>query len=214
MAILDILEAAQGGAFFKNVAAATGLDATSAERAIGAFAPVIAAKLKDKAASYPAAFENLLDLLEDGDGSDLNDPDAITGSEAVSDGREILEDLYGSPSAAQSALGKLAPDLDTAAVAKLGAISATSVLAALSASNAQTLSSDAAPAASSGGFMSVLIAALLKGFMQSAQRQLAPKRRRRRYTGYFGQRRQPVRRRRKRAVGLDAVFKEILGGRR
>ena len=60
----------------------------------------------------------------------------------------------------------------------------------------------------------MLIAAILKAFMQSAQRQLAPKRRRRRYTSYLG-RRAPVRRRRaKRTDGLDEVFKEILGGRR
>jgi predicted amidophosphoribosyltransferase len=59
----------------------------------------------------------------------------------------------------------------------------------------------------------VLIAAIVKAFLQSAQRQLAPKRRRRRYTSYFG-RRAPARRKRKRIVGLDDVFKEILGGRR
>ncbi len=214
MAILDLLEAAQGGAFFQNVAAATGLDVLSAEKAIAAFAPAIAEKLKAKAAADPAAFENLLQLLEDGDGSDINDPDAISGAEAVSDGREILEDLYGSPTAAQKVLAKLAPELDTAAVAKLGAISATSVLAALSASNVQTLTSDAAPAASvGGGLMSVIIAAIVKGFMQSAERQLAPRRRRRRYTSYTGRRRAPVRRRR-RSIGVDDIFREILGGRR
>jgi hypothetical protein len=214
MAIIDMLTAAQGGAFFRNVGAATGLDASTAEKAIGKFAPAIAGKLKDKAANDPAAFENLLELLEDGDGSDINDPDAITGSEAVSDGREILEDLYGSPAAAQSSLAKLAPDLDTAAVAKLGAISATSVLAALSASNAQTLTSDAAPASGNGGgILSVIIAAMVKAFLQSAQRQLAPRRRRRRYISYTGRRRTPARRR-KRSVGIDDIFKGILGGGR
>jgi hypothetical protein len=216
MAITDILSAAQGGRFFANVAAATGLDAASAENAISKFAPAIAAKLKDKAASDPETFENLLDLLEDGDGSDINDADTITSSEAVSDGREILEDLYGSSSAAGSALAKLAPGIDTAAAAKLGAISATSVLAILSASHAQTLTGGAAQAADTsggGGLISVIVGALVKGLMQGAQRQLAPKRRRRRYSSYYGRRRTTTRRR-KRSVGLDDIFKDILGGRR
>jgi hypothetical protein len=214
MAIIDILSAAQSGRFFANAAASAGLDAASAESAISAFAPAIAAKLKDKAASDPEAFENLLDLLEDGDGSDLNDADAITSNEAVSDGREILEDLYGSSHAAASAMGKLAPSLDTAAVAKLGAISATSVLAALAASNAQTLTADAAPAASGGGLMSVIVGALVEGLVKGATRQLAPKRRRRRrYSSYYGQRR-PRTRRRRRGIGIDDIFRDILGGRR
>jgi hypothetical protein len=216
MSILDILASAQGGNYFSNVAKAAGLEAAQAEDAISAFAPAIAVKLKAKAASDPDAFEALLDLLEDGDGSDINDPDAISSSEAVSDGREILEDLYGSATVAQAALGKLAPSLDTAAVAKLGAISATSVLAALSTSGAaQGLTSDVQQVTPSGGggFLSIIIAAVLKGFMQSAQRQLAPKRRRRRYTSYYG-RRPATRRKRKRSVGLDDLFKDILGGRR
>jgi hypothetical protein len=217
MAILDLLSSAQGGAFFRNVAAATGLDEAATKTAIGKFAPAIASKLKDKAAADPEAFENLLDLLEDGDGSDLNDPDAITGSEAVSDGREILNDLYGSAESAQGTLAKLAPSLDTAAVSKLSAISATSVLAALAASNAQTLTGDTAQAAdtgsSGGGLLSTILSALVAGLVKGATRQLAPRRRRRRYSSYYGYGRRPQRRRRKRTPGLNDVFREILGGR-
>jgi hypothetical protein len=214
MAIIDILSAAQGGQFFDSVASATGLDRATTASAVGAFAPAIAAKLKDKAAANPEAFETLLDLLEDGDGSDLNDAKAITSSEAVSDGREILEDLYGSTKAAATAMGKLAPSLDTAAVAKLSAISATSVLAALAASNAQQLSSEPQQAASSGGLVSVIVGALVEGLVKGAKSQLAPKRRRRRrYTSYYGQRRTRTRRR-KRTFGIDDIFRDILGGRR
>ena len=219
MSITQILAAAQGGRFFDNVAAATGLEAASAEKAVSAFAPAIAAKLKDKAAQDPEAFEQLLDLLEDGDGNDLNDPDAISSSEAVSDGREILEDLYGSATAAQTALGKLAPSLDTAAVAKLGAISATSVLAALAASSVHGLAGNTQQAADTGGgggLLSIIIAAVLKGFLSSAKSQLAPRRRRRRYSTYrsSSRRRTTTRRKRKTSVGLDDLFKDILGGRR
>ncbi len=96
MSINQIFAAAQGGAFYKNIGDATGLDVGDVTSALTAFAPAIAVKLKDKAAADPESFEQLLDLIEDGDGSDINDPDAICSSEAVSDGREILEDLYGS----------------------------------------------------------------------------------------------------------------------
>jgi hypothetical protein len=205
MAIIDILSAAQGGKFFANVAAAVGLTAAETESAIEGMAPAIATKLKDKASADPEAFENLLDLLEDGDGSDINDPDAITGAEAIADGEDILKDLYGSTDKAQHALGTTS--------AKLAAIAATSVLAALSASNPQLAANTSADAGSGGGgFFSVLIAALVKAFVQGASRQLAPKRRRRRRYSY-GYTRRPTRRR-KRSVGLDDVFREVLGGRR
>jgi hypothetical protein len=214
MAITSILAAAQGGAFYSNVASATGLSETTVTKAINAFAPAIAEKLKAKAAADPEAFENLLDLLEDGDGSDLNDPDAITGAEAISDGNEILQDLYGSADAAATALVKLAPSVDDDAAAKLGPISATSVLAALAAANAQTLTGNAAPAASSGGggILSTIISALVAGLVKGAVKQMAPKRRRRRYTSYYGRR--PVRRRRRSTPGLESIFKDILTGRK
>jgi hypothetical protein len=218
MAITDILSAAQGGQFFQNVANAVGLDEAATKAAISVMATAIAAKLKDKAAADPEAFETLVDLLEDGDGSDINDPDAITGAEALSDGKEILADIYGSPDAAHAALTKLTPDLQSSLVSKLAAISATSVLAALSASNSQSLASDEPQAAASsggGGFFSVLLAAIFKGLLQGASRQLAPKRRRRRrYSNYYGYARKRPTRRRKRKVGLDDVFRDILGGRR
>ncbi len=208
MAIIDLLSAAQGGQFFANVGRATGLTARDSEMAIASLAPAIAAKLKDKAAADPEAFDQLLDLLEEGgDNSDLDDVDAMLGAESLSDGKAILADLYGA--AADETLGKLAPHLTGEALEKISAISATGVLAALAASNANTLASSGDTGG--GGIISVIIAALLKGLMQGASRQLAPRRRRRRYN--YGYRR-PARRRRTRRPGLDDVFKEILGGRR
>lgn len=215
MSILDILASAQGGAFFSNAASASGVDARDAQSVIGKLAPAIAQALKEKAAKDPDAFESLLDIIEDGDGSDLNDADAVTSREAISDGEAILADIYGSADAAQTTLAKLAPGVSGGALARLGAISATSVLAALSTSQAQSLSSDAAPAAAAGGgLMSVILGALVKGLVQGAQRQLAPRRRRRRTYSSYWSRRKPVRRRRKRTVGLDDIFKDILGASR
>jgi hypothetical protein len=222
MALLEFLSSAQNGRYFATAGAAAGLSEDVAKSAMTALAPAIAEKLKDKAGRDPDAFDQLLDLLEEGgDSSDLDDAEAMTGAEALSDGAAILTDLYGSPGAATKALGALAPDVGEDALNKIGAISATSVLAVLAASNAQALAGETrqvagtgSNAGSGGGFFSVIIAALLKGLMQGASRQLAPKRRRRRnYSSYYGQRR-PARRRRTRRPGLDDIFKSVLGGGR
>ncbi len=211
MAITDILAAAQGGRYYANAAQACGLSEVEAHRAIASFAPEIASKLKAKAAADAEAFEALLDLLEEGgDSSDLNDADAMTGSEAQADGTAILDEIYGSKSAAMSALGA-----EGAGQQKAAALSATAVMATLAASNAVQLSGTPQQVADSvggGGLISVIIAALLKGLMQGAQRQLAPKRRRRRYT--YSTRRRTTTRRRKRTPGLDDIFKDILTGRK
>jgi len=209
MAITDILAAAQGGQYFASAGRACGLEEAAARRAISRFAPAIAAKLKDKAAADPEAFDALLDLLEEGgDSSDLDDAEAMTGAEAQSDGAAILDDLYGSKAAAVKAL-RVSGAAEEVAVA----LSATGVLAALAASNAPTLASGAAKASESGGggLFSIIIAAILKGLMQGAARQLAPKRRRRRYT-YTTRRR--TTRRRTRRPGLDDVFRDILTGKK
>jgi hypothetical protein len=215
MSILDILATAEGGKFFANAAAACGLDEVTARKVSTRVAPAIAQRIKDKSAADPEAFENLLDMLEDDGDVDLNVEGSLTDHEAQSDGAEILNDLYGSAAETNAVFKGLGGPIDKAALSTLASINAAAVLAALASLNASKLS-DGAPqtaAASGGGFFSVLIAAIVKAFLQSAQRQLAPKRRRRRYTSYFG-RRAPARRKRKRTVGVDDVFKEILGGRR
>ncbi len=213
MAITDILSAAQGGQYYANAAAACGLGEAEGKRVLTAFAPAIAARLKEKAASDTEAFEALLDLLEEGgDSSDLNDADAMTGSEALADGAAILDEIYGSKAAAMKALGA-----SGAAEEKAAALSATAVMATLAASNAAQLSSDpqqAADTGGGGGLLSIILGALMKGLMQGAQRQLAPKRRRRRYTYSYTRRRRTTTRRRKRTPGLDDIFKEILTGRK
>jgi Bacterial protein of unknown function (DUF937) len=215
MAIIDILESAEGGKFFARAASASGLDEATARKVSAKVAPAIAQRIKDKSAADAEAFEDLLDLLEEEGDVDLQVEGSLTDQDAQIDGSEILNELYGSAAATNAVFKGLGGPIDKAALSTLTAINATAVLAALASMNAAKLSDGATPAAASaeGGFFSMILAALLKGFLQSAQRQLAPKRRRRRRTNsYFG-RRTPVRRA-KRSVGLDDVFKEILGGRR
>ncbi len=215
MAIIDTLARIHGGAFFRNAGNAAGLSAAIAEDAMGKLCPAIAHDLKERAQKDPEAFENLLELLEEG--GDLEDVEATTGAEALADGEAILDDLYGSPAAAQKAMAQLVPDVTGDSLTRIGAISACSVLTSLAAANSSTLvSSDTATAAdvasSGGGFFSVLLAAIFKAFLQSAQRQIAPKRRRRRsYTDYLGRRRTTPRKRRRTArPSLDTIFRDIL----
>jgi hypothetical protein len=221
MSIISVLESAEGGQFFANAAKACGIDEAQARAASEKFAPAIAQRLKDKASSDPESFEQLLDLIEEGDASELQEEGALTDADAQQDGAAIIADLYGSGAEANAVFKGLAGPIDKAAASTLAAINATAVLAALSAANAPQAAEGAAKpieANSSGagqGFFAILIGALLKGLLQGASRQLAPKRRRRRrYSGYYGYGRRPQRRRRKRSVGLDDVFKDLLTNRR
>ena len=151
MALIDTLASAQGGAFFANIAAATGLGAAEAKTAVAAIGPAIAAQIKNKAEADPEAFEDLLDLLEDGGDADLDNPRALTGGEAVADGNAILTDIYGSRNAAIVDMRKLAGSVAEAPLEKLAAIAATAVLAALARSHARVMPLTGAPAAAETG---------------------------------------------------------------
>jgi hypothetical protein len=212
MPLMTLLAAAQNGTYFAAAAAASGVAAAEAQAALSAMAPAIAEKLQAKAQADADAFEALLSLLDDGaDSSELNDPDALTGAEAIADGAAVLKVLYGSSDAALAAMKALAPALPEPAVKTLAAIGTTSVLAALGQSHAapQALA-DAPQAAAGGGLLKTILSALVAGAVQGAIKQLAPKRRRRRrsYSSYFGPRR------RQGAPTLNEIFGQILGTNR
>ena len=221
MSLMSMLEAAQGGALFANVATATGLDEAQARGAMAKLCPAIAEQMRAKAESDEDLYDSLLDLLEDNESdSGLDDPQAMTDAEAVSDGQAILEDIYGSRNAAVSAFRQLAPGVDEQVLPKLGAISATAVLSAIAQgrNTAQGLTGvqTAASGVAGGGILSIILQAILKGFMQSAKRSIAPRRRRRSYGSYYSRRRSrrtPTRRRTRRTP-LEDIFGEILGTRR
>lgn len=219
MALIDMLADAQGGAFFANTAAATGLSAAETKTVFAAIGPAIAGQLKDKAEADPEAFEDLLDLLEDGGDADLDNPTAMTAAEAVADGNAILADIYGSRNAAIVDMRKLAGSVAEAPLEKLAAIAATAVLAVLARSHARVMPLAGAPAAADtgGGLLATIVSALVRGAVQGVARQIAPRRRRRRsYTSYFGTRRRRAtpRRKRWRSPSVDDIFADILGSRR
>jgi hypothetical protein len=216
MSIISILETAESGRFFANAAKAAGVSDEQARTVSAHFAPAIAQRLKDKAAKDPEAFERLLDLIEEGDAAELQEDGALTDRDAIEDGTTILADLYGTAAEANAVFKGLAGPIEKASASTLAAINATAVLAALSAAHAPqaaVANPSGDTGSSGGGFFSVLIASLVKGLLQGASRQLAPRRRRRRrYSSYYGRRR--TTRRRKRTVGLDDLFRDILSNRR
>jgi hypothetical protein len=215
MALIDMLAGAQGGAFFANVAAASGLGAAETKIVFTAIGPAIAGQLKGKAEADPESFEDLLDLLEDGGDADLDDSEAMTGAEAVADGNAILADIYGSRNAAIVDMRKLAGDIPEASLERLAAVAATAVLAALARSQAvvQPLAGAQTAADTAGGLLGTIVSAIVTGAVQGAARQLAP-RRRRSYSSYFGTRRRRTTRRHTRSPSLDDIFADILGTRR
>lgn len=221
MALMDLLAAAQGGQFFANAGQASGLPTDVATKAMQSLAPAIAERLHDKAKTDSDAFEKLVDLLDDDDGTfDLEDPASVMGAEAVADGEAILRDIYGGQAAVLPTLKKLVPGMDAVSLEQLAAISATSVLAALTQNyrEPQSLAS-VQPAASSsgGGLLGTIISAVVEGAMKGAANQLAPKKRRRRrsYASYWNApRKRRTTRRKRRNPTLNDIFGAILGNRR
>src|SRR5215210_2369717 len=105
MSLMTMLANARGGQFFAEVARSVDLDVSETRKAMAALCPAIALQLKSRASQDAELFDTLMDLIEDGaEGSPLEDPDAMTGAEAVSDGNAILGDIYGSRNAAMVAL--------------------------------------------------------------------------------------------------------------
>ena len=221
MGLMDILRTAQDGRFFANAGHAAGIDPEMAEEALGRMGTAIASQLR-KRAEDADALENLLDLLEDGDGDAfLDESNFMDDPELVADGEAVLADIYGSAAAARKALGIGPRD---AAMKKLAAIAASAVLAVLARQYAkpqmQSLVSEqhaAGNGEAQGGLFSTIIEAVVKGAVQGATRQLAPKRRRRRTTSIFGTtrkstaRKRTTRRKRGGTFSLEQIFGEILG---
>ena len=214
MTLMSILAASENGNYFDGVARACNMSAGEARSALERISPAIATKLKSKMQNDNNAFEALLDLLDEGD-----DLDGLTNSEAIEDGKAVLEDLYGSPAAALAEMKRFAPGLSDAQYENISAIAATSVLAVLAKSYATpaTLASSTGEAPLGGGILATIISAIIKGLLQGARSQLAPRRRRRRsYSSYFGTRRRKTTRRKRRATTptLEDIFGQILGTRK
>jgi hypothetical protein len=191
MGVMAMLEQAQGGKLFEHVAASLDIDETHTRKSMGKLCPAIAEALHEKARNDEDLFESLLDLIEDGaEASPLDEPEALTDAEAMSDGNEILEDVYGSRNDAMVALRKVSPSLPERELQKLAPISATAVVAALAQANkplaAAALPAGEQPAQESGmgGIIGTIVGAVIAGAVSGAMRELTSAKRWRGTTGY------------------------------
>jgi hypothetical protein len=225
MSLMSMLDQAQGGRLFTVVARSIDLDAAQTRKAMTKLCPAIAERLHARAARDEELFQSLLDLISDnGAASPLEDADALTGAEAVSDGNAILDDVFGSRSVAMAALRAADPSIPERELAKLAPISATAVVAALEQANQPlALASQPAPAAASSsgqGFFAALAAAIIAGIVSALTRKLGASTRRRRSTTYSRTRTQrrtattrgraPARRRTANA-SVEDIFRDIIG---
>lgn len=226
MSLMSMLDQAQGGRLFSHVAKSVDLDEAQTRKAMGKLCPAIAERLHARAADDTELFQSLLDLIADnGAGNPLEDAEHLTGTEAISDGNAILDDVFGSRSAAMAALRAADPSIPERELAKLAPISATAVVAALAQANKPLALADAplpaAGAASGQGFFSALIAAIIAGIVSALTRKLNSSTRRRRPTSYSrtrtqrrtttaGRSRAPARRRTA-SASVEDIFKDILG---
>jgi len=226
MSLMSMLDQAQRGQFFKIVARSVDLDEAQTRKAMDRLCPAIAEALHGRARQDEELFQSLLDLISDNaPGSPLDDPDSLTGPEAIADGNAILDDVFGSRSAAMAALRSADPSVPERELAKLAPISATAVVAALEQAN-KPLALASAPlpaagAASGQGFFSALVAAIVAGIIGALTRKLTATTRRRRPSTYSrtrtqrrttaaSRKRAPARRRTANA-SVEDIFKDILG---
>lgn len=227
MSLMSMLDRAQAGRLFAHVAESVDLDEAQTRSAMGRLCPAIAERLHARAAEDDELFQSLLDLIADnGAGSPLEDGESLTNDEAVSDGNAILDDVFGSRSAAMAALRAVDASLPERELAKLAPISATAVVAALAAANKPLALAAAEPmpaagAASGQGFFGALVAAIVAGIVSALGRELTSSTRRRRSTGYARSRSRrrtattsrgrAAPRRRTASVSVEDVFRDILG---
>lgn len=219
MSLMTLLEQAQGGGLYTAVARSLDLDEGETRKAMRQLCPAIATRLQEKAAADHDLFQTLLDLIEDGaEGSPLDTVDSLTGAEAVADGNDILEDVYGSRNQAMVALRQVDETIPERELRKLAPISATAVVAALAQANRpMALAASAAPARSGTGgegIIATLISAIIAGIVSALSRKLAPRTRRptARYSRTRSKRKTSrTPRRRTTTASVEDVFRDILG---
>jgi len=120
MSLLSMLDQAQGGRLFTLVARSVDLDEAQTRKAMAKLCPAIAERPHARPRKDEELFQSLHDLISDnGAASPLDDADSLTGSEAMSDGNAILDDVFGSRSAAMAALRAADPSIPERELAKL-----------------------------------------------------------------------------------------------
>ena len=174
MNLQKILAEAQNGQIYSQVAAAFGLDPGETRTAMEGMCPAIVLRLREEAAQNEALLEALAGVLDEGyAGSPLDEPGVLTGGESLSDGQDILQALYRSREAALAELEALAPGVPARQLSDLAAVSATAAVSAIvRAQGVMPVSGVQTAMGGSGGLMSIIVGALVRGVVQAAKREL------------------------------------------
>ena len=204
MELVEHVITANGGRQVAAIAAAAGISPQEMERLLHLQVPVIAARIRERAADDEAELEAVFDLLEDGEAEEyLQKEREITTRDAIADGEDILEHLYGSLEAAR-ATTPVPEGMSSELAARLMTFSAVLTVAAMTRRYRTEVLPAMSAAASSegdgGGLLALLVSALIDGLIKGLSRALLPRRRRRRtrYSYRYRRRRRRTGRRRRR----------------
>jgi len=224
MELVEHVITANGGRQVAAIAAAAGISPQEMERLLRLQVPAIATRIRERAAADEAELEAVFDLLEDGEAEEyLQKEREITTRDAVADGEDILEHLYGSLEAARAA-APVPEDMSPELAARLMTFSAVLTVAAMTrryrTEVLPAMSAAASGEGAGGGLLALLLSALIDGLIKGLSRALLPRRRRRRTrysyryrrkrrrTGRRRSRRRTSRRRRRRS---SSILEDVLG---
>ncbi len=224
MELVEHVITANSGLQVAAIAAAAGISPEEMKLLLRLQVPAIATRIHERAGNDEAELEAVFDLLEDGEAEEyLQKEREITTRDAVADGEDILEHLYGSLEAARAAAPVpegMSPEL----AARLMTFSAVLTVAAMTrryrTEILPAMSASASSGGSEGGIISLLIAALIDGLVKGLARALLPRRRRRRtrYSYRYHRRRRRTHRRsyrrrtsRRRHRRTSSILEDVLG---
>jgi hypothetical protein len=219
MSITSELDKARGGQLYRKLGEIAGLSAADARQIMEGLCPSIAARLKERAGDR-AAYEALLELLEDNEGDLIMGGD-LTEEDVLEDGRTVLADIYGSDERARDE-GKataLALRIEPGAAEQLHPIAAALVLSILGRRyrEGEVVEDEAKSRDSTGdreaegrpNIIGIVLAAIGGAIMRALVNRLLP-RRRRRTRLRLGRAPSRRRRRQRREPRLEDLFRDLL----
>ncbi len=195
--ILETIKAANEGKLIDGLGKACGISKSEANHALDKLVPAIASEILAKSDNNPDDYQDLIEIVDDEEQVNyLTKPSWSFSIAAIEDGQDILSHLFGSVSDAIA--NQLQLDHDDATNARLANFTATFCVAALASRNqALFFTSEPEENEEPSGLWAMLVAALLKGLMQSLTRKRPRRRYRRRTYGRKKTRKRRSTRRRK-----------------
>jgi len=219
--ILDVLETCQNGQLIDTLGAACELSEAQCRQALQRLTPDIARLIQERITNEDD-YEDLVDILDEEDQVEcLDDPTEMLSRGTISDGKDILEILYGSLDDAHEAARRIGPPegVDEDTFTRLMAMAAALTFAAMARRNQQYQLAAADQPPDNKGLIATLFSALVTGFMQGFREATRRKTRRRRKRSLLEQilgtgttsRRRSTRKRKSRRRRKTPSLRDLLG---